>query len=97
MFRLRSANVLVSGLGSVGVEVAKNLVLGGVRHVTLQDTKQVRWNDLSAQYYLNENDLGKNRAEACFSKIEELNDSVSCTLSTEALSEDFIKKFNVSA
>jgi ubiquitin-activating enzyme E1 len=95
MFRLRSANVMVSGMGSVGVEVAKNLVLGGVRHVTLQDTKNVTWNDLSAQYYLQENDIGKNRAEACFSKIEELNDSVTCSLSTEALTQDLIKKFNV--
>uniref|UniRef100_A0A914Z6C3 SUMO-activating enzyme subunit 1 n=1 Tax=Panagrolaimus superbus TaxID=310955 RepID=A0A914Z6C3_9BILA len=95
MFRLRSANVLVSGIGSVGVEVAKNLVLGGVRHVTLHDTKNVSWNDLSAQYYLHEDDIGKNRADACFSKIEELNDSVTCSLSTEPLTHDLIKKFNV--
>uniref|UniRef100_A0AC35GXP0 Ubiquitin-activating enzyme E1 C-terminal domain-containing protein n=1 Tax=Panagrolaimus sp. PS1159 TaxID=55785 RepID=A0AC35GXP0_9BILA len=95
MIRLRSANVLVSGIGSVGVEVAKNLVLGGVRHVTLNDTKNVTWNDLSAQYYLHEDDIGKNRVEACFSKIEELNDSVTCTLSTEPLTHDLIKKFNV--
>uniref|UniRef100_A0AC35FUY2 Ubiquitin-activating enzyme E1 C-terminal domain-containing protein n=1 Tax=Panagrolaimus sp. PS1159 TaxID=55785 RepID=A0AC35FUY2_9BILA len=95
MFRLRSANVLISGMGSVGVEVAKNLVLGGVRHVTIQDTKVATWNDLSAQYYLDEKDIGKNRAESCFSKIEELNDSVTCSLSTEPLTYDFIQNFNV--
>lgn len=29
MLHLRNASVLVSGLGGVGVEIAKNLILGG--------------------------------------------------------------------
>ena len=36
MTRLRTASVLVAGQGGVGVEVAKNLILGGVRHVCIQ-------------------------------------------------------------
>ncbi|PIO74143.1 ubiquitin-activating enzyme E1 [Teladorsagia circumcincta] len=66
MIHLRKASVIISGLGGVGVEVAKNLILGGIRNVTLHDTKEARWLDLSAQYYLTENDVGKNRAAACF-------------------------------
>lgn len=95
MVRLRSANVLVVGLGSVGVEVAKNLVLGGVRSVTMHDQKKTTETDLAAQFYLHENDVGKNRATACFQKVEELNDSVTCTLHTESLTKEFIKKFDV--
>ncbi|KAE9551105.1 hypothetical protein FO519_005683 [Halicephalobus sp. NKZ332] len=95
MVRLRSARVLITGMGSVGVEAAKNLVLGGVRHVTIHDSKQTTYNDLSAQFYLHEEDLGKNRAEACFQKIEELNDSVTCTLNTDSLTEEFVKGFDV--
>lgn len=49
MSNLRSASTLISGIGSVGVEIAKNLILGGVRRVTIHDTKATRWNDLSAQ------------------------------------------------
>ncbi|VDP45411.1 unnamed protein product [Soboliphyme baturini] len=49
MRRLRMANVLISGLGGLGVEVAKNLILGGIRHVTVQDTKDTTWFDLSSQ------------------------------------------------
>ena len=36
MTRLRTASVLVAGCGGVGVEVAKNLILGGVRNVAVQ-------------------------------------------------------------
>lgn len=49
MKRLGSAKVLVSGMGAVGMEVAKNLVLAGVKQITLQDTKTATWRDLSAQ------------------------------------------------
>lgn len=95
MIKLRKANVLISGLGGVGVEVAKNLILGGIRHVTLHDTKNVKWHDLSSQYYLNESDVGNNRAQACFTKLAELNDSVECSLVTEELTEDFVSKFDL--
>ena len=96
MFKLRKANVLISGLGSVGVEIAKNLILGGIRNVTLHDNKPVAWHDLSAQYYVNEADLGKNRAKSCFNKLAELNDSVQSTLNTDQLSEEFVSQFDVS-
>ena len=49
MNRLRSARVLISGMGSLGVEVAKNLILAGVSEVVIHETKTVKMNDLSAQ------------------------------------------------
>ncbi|VDK55799.1 unnamed protein product [Anisakis simplex] len=49
MKNLRKSSVLISGIGSVGVEIAKNLILGGVRHVTLHDVNTCKWIDLSAQ------------------------------------------------
>ncbi|KAI6227320.1 hypothetical protein M3Y99_01268400 [Aphelenchoides fujianensis] len=95
MLKLRKSSVLISGLGGVGLEIAKNLILGGVRRVGLHDTKKVEWRDLSAQYYVSESDLGNNRADACFTKLEELNDSVQCTLHTEELSEELVSKFEL--
>ncbi|EPB65251.1 ThiF family protein, partial [Ancylostoma ceylanicum] len=94
MINLRKASVLISGLGGVGVEIAKNLILGGVRSVTLHDTKNARWIDLSAQYYLTEEDIGKNRAAASFERLAELNDSVNCQLVVDQLTEDFVKQFD---
>ncbi len=38
-------------------QVAKNLVLGGVRHVTVQDTKAASYRDLASQYFLTESDV----------------------------------------
>nr|CDJ83602.1 UBA THIF-type NAD FAD binding fold and Ubiquitin-activating enzyme and Ubiquitin-activating enzyme repeat and Ubiquitin-activating enzyme e1 domain containing protein [Haemonchus contortus] len=95
MIHLRKASVIISGLGGVGVEVAKNLILGGIRNVTLHDTKETQWLDLSAQYYLTENDIGKNRAAASFERLAELNDSVNCHLLMNELTEDVIKQFDL--
>ncbi|VDP22251.1 unnamed protein product [Heligmosomoides polygyrus] len=95
MIHLRKASVVISGLGGVGVEVAKNLVLGGIRNVTLHDTKSTKWSDLSAQYYLTEKDLGKNRAAASFERLAELNDSVNCHLLVDELTEDAVKQFDL--
>ncbi len=47
--RLSVANVLVSGLGGLGVEVAKDVILAGVRSVTLHDTRDVAPLDLGTQ------------------------------------------------
>ncbi|XP_029814299.1 ubiquitin-like modifier-activating enzyme 1, partial [Manacus vitellinus] len=49
MKRMQTSNVLVSGLRGLGVEVAKNLVLGGVKSVTLHDPHPAAWTDLASQ------------------------------------------------
>jgi ubiquitin-activating enzyme E1 len=49
MARMSEANVLVSGLGGLGVEVAKDVILAGVRSVTLHDTRDVAPLDLGTQ------------------------------------------------
>ncbi|CAX65051.1 E1 ubiquitin-activating enzyme [Caenorhabditis elegans] len=95
MVNLRTASVLISGLGSVGVEIAKNLILGGVRHVTIHDTKLAKWSDLSAQYYLRDADVGHNRATSCYERLAELNDSVNVQVSTDELTEEFVKTFDL--
>ena len=37
MCRLRAANVLLSGIGGLGAEIAKNLVLAGIKAITILD------------------------------------------------------------
>ncbi|KAH7703683.1 ube1-prov protein [Aphelenchoides avenae] len=95
MQHVRKSAVLISGLGGTGVETAKKLILAGVRHVTIHDTKVATWHDLSSQFYLTEADLGKNRAAASFERLAELNDGVQCTLHTEALTETFVSQFDL--
>ena len=44
---------------------AKNVILAGVKSITLHDRAEVALRDLGAQFYLTEGDVGRNRAEAC--------------------------------
>nr|CAH7745176.1 unnamed protein product [Callosobruchus chinensis] len=95
MRRMANSDVLISGLGGLGVEVAKNVILGGVKSVTLHDESVCKISDLSSQFYLNKRDLDKNRADACCKKLAELNNYVPTKSYTGPLTEDFIKNFSV--
>lgn len=60
MKHLQKSSVLVSGLQGLGVEIAKNIILSGVKAFTLHDAGTAQWTDFSSQYYLREEDIGKN-------------------------------------
>ena len=49
MRKMAASSILICGLGGLGVEIAKDIILGGVKSVTLQDTKTTSWQDLSSQ------------------------------------------------
>jgi len=95
MERMQKASILISGLRGLGIEVAKNVILGGVKGVTLHDQDNVELKDLSSQFFLTESDVGKNRAEACYQKTCELNNYVNIRKETGELSEELIKQHTV--
>ncbi|CBI15908.3 unnamed protein product, partial [Vitis vinifera] len=89
MRRLFASNVLVSGLQGLGAEIAKNLILAGVKSVTLHDEGTVELWDMSSNFIFSENDVGKNRALASVQKLQELNNAVVIsTLTTKLTKED---------
>ena len=49
MRRMGASDVLISGMRGLGVEAAKNVVLGGVKSVTIHDPGNATWMDLSSQ------------------------------------------------
>ena len=49
MHQLARAHVLISGMTGLGVEIAKNIVLGGVKSVIVHDCEKVDYSDLSSQ------------------------------------------------
>ena len=49
MLRLANAHVLISGLRGLGVEIAKNIILGGAKSVLIHDVGNVDLADLSSQ------------------------------------------------
>ena len=76
-----NSSVFLSGLGPLGVEIAKNVVLSGVKRFTLHDDKDCSFIDLAGQFFLTEADVGKNRAIASLEKIQQLNNYVKVDLS----------------
>jgi hypothetical protein len=73
MKRMGSSNILVVGLRGVGVEIAKNIALAGVKSLTLYDPKPAQIQDLSSQFFLHPEDVGKPRAQVTVPRVSELN------------------------
>ena len=76
MRRMQRSSILLVGLGGLGVEVAKNLALAGVKSLTLHDPRPVELSDLSSQFYCTEADVGKNRAVVSRDRLADLNQYV---------------------
>ncbi|CAD6592051.1 MAG: hypothetical protein ASARMPREDX12_005590 [Alectoria sarmentosa] len=81
--RLRTANVLLITMRALANEIAKNLVLAGIGSLTVQDSQVVGDDDLGAQFFISEQDIGKNRAESAAPQIRRLNPRVSLRIDTE--------------
>ena len=73
MKKMGSSHILVVGMRGLGVEVAKNIALAGVKSLTLFDPKPVIISDLSSQFFLHPADVGKPRAELTAPRVSELN------------------------
>lgn len=73
MKRMGASNVLVVGLKGLGVEIAKNIALAGVKSLTLYDPQPVVISDLSAQFFLTPEDVGKPRHDVTAPRVAELN------------------------
>lgn len=93
--KIGSANVLISGLNGVGIEISKNIVLAGINSITLHDNKVVTINDLASNYFLNESDIGSVRSLRCVGSLSKLNKYVTIGVIQEDLNEEIIKKFDV--
>ena len=100
-----NATIFLSGAGTLGIEIAKNLVLSGCKELVFHDTKNTDIYDLNGQFFLEEKDIGFNRAERSIYKLQELNYYVKISLNKDDifknnLDENIIeklgfKKFNV--
>ncbi|KAF5396694.1 Ubiquitin like modifier activating enzyme 1 [Paragonimus heterotremus] len=96
MRRMATSDLLISGLGGLGLEIAKNIILAGVRSVTLHDPSPVSWSDLSSHFFAGVDDVGHGKAEISKHKLAELNTHVSVhILNKPKLAADDLKKFTV--
>lgn len=88
---LRTGHAVLLGATPVGCETMKNLVLPGLGFWTVVDNQAVTKRDLGTNFFLEQADLGKNRAEATVAVLQELNDltrGVADTRSIQAVVDD---------
>uniref|UniRef100_A0A8D0GKS4 Ubiquitin-like modifier-activating enzyme 6 n=1 Tax=Sphenodon punctatus TaxID=8508 RepID=A0A8D0GKS4_SPHPU len=99
MQKMAQSRVFLSGMGGLGVEIAKNIVLAGIKALTIHDTKQCRTWDLGSNFFVHEDDVVnlRNRAEATLPHVTELNPYVQVVSSTAPLNEttdlSFLKQY----
>lgn len=73
MKRMSRSNVLIVGLKGLGIEIAKNVALAGVKSIALYDPEPAEISDLSSQFFLRMEDVGKPRATVTAPRVAELN------------------------
>ncbi|KAF7659427.1 hypothetical protein LDENG_00298140 [Lucifuga dentata] len=95
--RLRGSRVLLVGLGGLGAEVAKNLILAGVKGLTLLDHEQVTEESCRAQFLVPVLAQGQNRAQASLERAQHLNPMVEVCADSERAEDkpdDFFLQFD---
>ncbi|XP_010813310.1 SUMO-activating enzyme subunit 1 isoform X3 [Bos indicus] len=95
--RLRASQVLLVGMKGLGAEIAKNLILAGVKGLTMLDHEQVSPEDPGAQFLIRTGSVGRNRAEASLERAQNLNPMVDVKVDTENIEkkpESFFTQFD---
>jgi tRNA A37 threonylcarbamoyladenosine dehydratase len=59
MHAIAKSGVFIAGMGGLGAEIAKNIVLAGTKVVTIQDSHIARVEDLGTQCFLRAEDVEK--------------------------------------
>lgn len=77
------------------MEIAKNVVLAGVKSVTLLDSTLVSLNDFGTNFFLNEAHIGTGRATASATALQELNGYVSVSVEEGSLSADMVAAHSI--
>uniref|UniRef100_A0AAQ5YHE0 E1 ubiquitin-activating enzyme n=2 Tax=Amphiprion ocellaris TaxID=80972 RepID=A0AAQ5YHE0_AMPOC len=103
MHQMAQSSVFLSGMGGLGVEIAKNIVLAGVKAVTLHDTKQCETWDLGSNFFIHKEDVvSQRRSHSCpvihlFMHTSKLNPYVHVDTCSSALDDNtdlsFLRKY----
>ncbi|GAA5915836.1 hypothetical protein JCM6882_006815 [Rhodosporidiobolus microsporus] len=97
--RLQAARVLLAGrFRGIAVDAAKNIVLAGVGTVTLLDGEDLLEEDLGANYFVREDEVGQKRVEASAPRVQALNPRVALSTETDGgklYSEDYLDAFDL--
>ncbi|KAM7394215.1 hypothetical protein PAMP_021028 [Pampus punctatissimus] len=99
MHQMAQSSVFLSGMSGLGIEIAKNIVLAGVKAVTLHDTKRCETWDLGSNFFIRKEDVlsQRKRGEAVCPRVAELNPYVHVDVSSTPLDDNtdlsFLRKY----
>ena len=94
MSKIQDLRVLIVGLRGLGIEIAKNIVLSGIKELKISDENIALINDLGSNFFLSEKDIGKPRDISCLTKLRELNSYVTVDIFRKNLEEN-IDNFDI--
>lgn len=95
LLRMHQSKVFISGVKGIGIEIAKNLALMGVRSLTLHDPEPVGIADLSSNFFLSEADVGHPRADRVVPHLQQLHERVLLKVHSGDLSDSVLKEYQV--
>lgn len=99
--RIKHASILLINMNGVGTEIVKNLTLSGVGSLELWDDGVVSESDLSAQFFLSEDDLGRQKLPCVEPRVRDMNPRVHLSINTSKVQFtkdrdlDYFKKFQL--
>ncbi|CCE63841.1 hypothetical protein TPHA_0F03610 [Tetrapisispora phaffii CBS 4417] len=96
MLKMQLSNILIIGMKGLGIEIAKNVALAGVKSMKLYDPELIKIEDLSTQFFFSEENVGSKRDVVSINKLKELNAYVPVD-ALENIDSDFenLKQFQV--
>lgn len=74
--KLLQAHIFVAGVGALGNELIKNLVLMGIGHILVVDFDQIELSNLSRTVLFRTNDIGRSKAQVATETALQLNPDV---------------------
>jgi len=73
---VKSSRVLIAGIGGLGCEIAKNLVMVGVGHLDLVDLDIIEHSNLNRQVLFTDAKIGEAKATAATRKLKQINPNI---------------------
>jgi ubiquitin-like 1-activating enzyme E1 A len=95
---LRNSNILVINLTGLGVEIVKNLTLGGIGSLTILDDSELKEQDLDSNFFVTYDQIGLLKVNAAKEKIQDMNPRVKLNIDSrywEELKIEEFKKFQI--
>ncbi|OMJ65825.1 hypothetical protein SteCoe_37567 [Stentor coeruleus] len=95
MRNLASMTVLSIGLGGLGLETVKNLILSGPKKVVVYDNSPIVFEDLSACFCFSEENIGQKKSLVAVKYLKELHPFANVSAYDGELDENYIQLFTL--